>query len=466
MDLRIFNSFKLTSKENTALHKRLYSCIASKICSGDLAEGDKLPPILKLAEELSIGGKTVQKVYEDLKRDGLVVAVRGNGSFVAPDKQKENNVLTVENFSVFGVHQNKLREEFKTRAPGWDIADSQFGGNVVQVNSSNILNICDELEDITDLVKSEFSDLKDPCIKSLEVNGRHYFMPTLISTQALYFRPGLIEEANLPDPRNGWDMYTLLTSAQKLADDKLCGFAFSVTGEEFLPFLWQAGLSFPCEDSPEVFLSPTAIHAAEFVRKLAITCRADCAENDRETPWQKLCAGKAAFYIGQTTGLKYFQENNIPESDWGVAPLPVGVKPAGLLVFYGHGIVNHTETDEAKIFLSVLGRLEHFIKDVNKEKGSLALHSDLRASRKYSNVFMDNINKSFTIADFFQSPYWKNHIPSSLSFLQIAFRRLVYTSEPVVEIMEKLVESLAALNSGNSFHEQFYFTQDDRKCTG
>ncbi|MHC4872639.1 MAG: GntR family transcriptional regulator [Planctomycetota bacterium] len=452
--------------KTSPLHKQLYKHFASKIYSGELNEDEKLPPILEVADELAVGSKTVQRVYEDLKRDGLILASRGRGSFVAPVKKESLRSLRIENYINFGPYAEKLNEEFQYTSPGWELCDSSAGADVVQITSSNLSAMVNELENVTDLVKDEFAGSEDPCIKALKINNKHYFMPSLITPQVLYFKPHLIEKANLPDPREGWDYHMLLTAAEKLTTSDMSGFSFSLTGEEFLPYLWRAGVDFPCVEDPAVFISPEALHAAEFIRNLSRVSGAGKLYNAEEavTPWRAFKDDKTALFISHTTGAKFMYEYDVPDNAWAAAPLPRGLKAAGLLTFYGHGILKHSDIDAGRSFLSSLGKLENIIKDEKHEQGSLALHKDIRETRQCSSTFIDSLSDSYTVGEFFSKQCWRSHIPTILGLMQMAFRKLVLSDEPVQAIMAHLSETLAALSSQDKFHEQFYFSSSGEKA--
>lgn len=65
------------------------------IVSGRYQEGEKLPTVRELAVALDINYNTVNKVYQDLERDGFIETKRGRGSFVA-DLSK-SNLVTIDN---------------------------------------------------------------------------------------------------------------------------------------------------------------------------------------------------------------------------------------------------------------------------------------------------------------------------------------------------------------------------------
>ncbi len=52
------------------------------IASGALKEGDQLPSVRVLSQELSVNPNTLQKAYSELERRGICVSAPGNGRFV------------------------------------------------------------------------------------------------------------------------------------------------------------------------------------------------------------------------------------------------------------------------------------------------------------------------------------------------------------------------------------------------
>lgn len=74
--------FKVDENSGTPVwiqvRRRLVFCIVS----GHYKPGDQLPTVRELAVQLDINYNTVNKVYQDLERDGLISTRRGKGTFV------------------------------------------------------------------------------------------------------------------------------------------------------------------------------------------------------------------------------------------------------------------------------------------------------------------------------------------------------------------------------------------------
>lgn len=107
------------------LHSQITRQLRAKILAGELAEGAELPSIRALAREQRVSVITVQRAYEELERDGLIIARRGKGFFVAPlsaaQKQqmatarlKENLAPLIEAALAEGLTPRQIEEALKT----------------------------------------------------------------------------------------------------------------------------------------------------------------------------------------------------------------------------------------------------------------------------------------------------------------------------------------------------------------
>jgi GntR family transcriptional regulator len=63
-------------------YRQLAAIIRGQIESGELAAGQQLPSVIKLAAEYDVAVPTVRKAIGLLKDEGLVTGVAGYGTFV------------------------------------------------------------------------------------------------------------------------------------------------------------------------------------------------------------------------------------------------------------------------------------------------------------------------------------------------------------------------------------------------
>jgi DNA-binding transcriptional MocR family regulator len=76
-------SIQLQRDHPLPLYQQLYLQIKNTILSGQLENGQKLPPIRSLASRLGVNTVTVVQAFRCLEREGLVIARVGKGTFVS-----------------------------------------------------------------------------------------------------------------------------------------------------------------------------------------------------------------------------------------------------------------------------------------------------------------------------------------------------------------------------------------------
>ncbi|MDR0513901.1 MAG: GntR family transcriptional regulator [Coriobacteriaceae bacterium] len=76
------DDFAIDEKSGVPVWVQLRNRLLYLITSGHYRVGDQLPTVHKMAVLLKINYNTVNKVYQGLERDGLIVSKRGQGTFV------------------------------------------------------------------------------------------------------------------------------------------------------------------------------------------------------------------------------------------------------------------------------------------------------------------------------------------------------------------------------------------------
>lgn len=88
MDIIISNS------SGEPIYEQISAQIKDMILNGALKEGDALPSMRVLAQQLRISVITTKRAYEELERDGFIESYTGKGSFV---KAQNTELLREEN---------------------------------------------------------------------------------------------------------------------------------------------------------------------------------------------------------------------------------------------------------------------------------------------------------------------------------------------------------------------------------
>ena len=72
----------LNNSSDEPIYRQIVLQIKAQIMGGELAEGEALPSIRVLAQQLRISTITTKRAYEELERDGFIETVGGKGCFV------------------------------------------------------------------------------------------------------------------------------------------------------------------------------------------------------------------------------------------------------------------------------------------------------------------------------------------------------------------------------------------------
>ncbi|MGX1902188.1 GntR family transcriptional regulator [Thermolongibacillus altinsuensis] len=70
------------------LYQQIKDQIKGAILRQELKEGEKLPSIRSLANDLHVSVLTTKRVYEELEKEGFIITIVGKGSFVASENME------------------------------------------------------------------------------------------------------------------------------------------------------------------------------------------------------------------------------------------------------------------------------------------------------------------------------------------------------------------------------------------
>lgn len=83
---------KIDFNSDEAIYMQLRNQIILGIASSNICEGDTLPSVRRLAEEIGVNMHTVNKAYTVLKQDGFVKLDRRRGAVIDIDINKINAI--------------------------------------------------------------------------------------------------------------------------------------------------------------------------------------------------------------------------------------------------------------------------------------------------------------------------------------------------------------------------------------
>lgn len=98
--------FTINNRDKTPIYEQLENSIVDYILLGLLKDGEQLPTVRALAQEMNINPNTVQKVYSSLESKGVISTVIGKGAFVS---DKITVLSVAKSRSQQALHQEAVR---------------------------------------------------------------------------------------------------------------------------------------------------------------------------------------------------------------------------------------------------------------------------------------------------------------------------------------------------------------------
>ena len=79
---------QIATGDSRPIGKQIADAVRMKIATAELVQGDQLPSVRGLAQQLTINPNTVAKAYADLTAEGWLESRQGLGLYVAPQRQR------------------------------------------------------------------------------------------------------------------------------------------------------------------------------------------------------------------------------------------------------------------------------------------------------------------------------------------------------------------------------------------
>lgn len=109
---------KINFNSDEAIYLQLRNQIIMGIATSQLNEGDALPSVRQLAENIGINMHTVNKAYAVLRQDGFIQMDRRRGAVIAVDLEKKRALEAVKadllvvlaEASCRGLHKDEIHQ--------------------------------------------------------------------------------------------------------------------------------------------------------------------------------------------------------------------------------------------------------------------------------------------------------------------------------------------------------------------
>ncbi len=114
--------FRLNQSSGVPLYLQLMEQVKHAVETGALQEGDQLPTIRSLAEELVMNPNTVVRAYRELEHEGVLELKHGSGAFIKESGASRARLIhkaqavvqsAVERLTFLGLTEDELRRVFE-----------------------------------------------------------------------------------------------------------------------------------------------------------------------------------------------------------------------------------------------------------------------------------------------------------------------------------------------------------------
>ena len=113
---------------NTPIYSQIIALLTRSFARGRIKPGERIPSIREMAQHMKVNANTVQRVYQEMERDGLIESKRGTGYFFTEDAgmvEKMNVGLASEAIRAFlhemralGYSDRQIIEKLEERMKG------------------------------------------------------------------------------------------------------------------------------------------------------------------------------------------------------------------------------------------------------------------------------------------------------------------------------------------------------------
>jgi len=97
-----WESWSLSFDDRSPIYRQIILQFSRAFVRGDIRAGERIPSIRELSALLKVNTNTIQRVYQEMERDGLIGSKRGTGYFMTEETGMIGTVQRV-------LAQNSLR---------------------------------------------------------------------------------------------------------------------------------------------------------------------------------------------------------------------------------------------------------------------------------------------------------------------------------------------------------------------
>ena len=132
--MQMYEQWGLSFDDRMPIYRQIILRFNRAFVRGDIQPGDRIPSIRELSALLRVNTNTIQRVYQEMERDGVIGSKRGTGYYFTEDKEmteKMRKELTSESVQRFvdemcalGLKKTEILSELEIYLKGVDGSES------------------------------------------------------------------------------------------------------------------------------------------------------------------------------------------------------------------------------------------------------------------------------------------------------------------------------------------------------
>jgi len=132
--MQMYEEWGLSFDDRMPIYRQIILRFNRAFVRGDIQPGDRIPSIRELSALLRVNTNTIQRVYQEMERDGVISSKRGTGYYFTEDKEmteKMRKELTSESVQRFvdemcalGLKKTEILSELEIYLKGVDGSES------------------------------------------------------------------------------------------------------------------------------------------------------------------------------------------------------------------------------------------------------------------------------------------------------------------------------------------------------
>ena len=126
--MSIWKQWRLAFDDRMPIYRQIILRFSQAFVRGDIQPGERIPSIREISVLLKVNTNTMQRVYQEMEREGLISSKRGTGYFFTEDKklsEKTRHELAhdslrrfMEEMRALGCGDSEILEELKLYIKG------------------------------------------------------------------------------------------------------------------------------------------------------------------------------------------------------------------------------------------------------------------------------------------------------------------------------------------------------------